>query len=86
MTVPCEIFGIRVVSCTHNGWTPGWWVYSRSGTNPYKLYMTDHYQSPNVEGVWSRREDAVEALDEISQRYGWNGSKFEIVKFSEVDQ
>lgn len=77
MTVPCEIFGIRVVSCTHKGWTPGWWV--RESQTPG--FETTYTQAEEIETIWTVA-NADRALADVIKRYGKRGVVFELIRFS----
>lgn len=77
MTAPCEIFGIRVVSCKHKGWTPGWWV--RESQTPG--FETTYTQAEEIETIWTVA-NADRALADVIKRYGQRGVVFELIRFS----
>ena len=78
MTPTGDIFGIRVVSCKHKGWTPGWWVRER---DPTPGFETTYTQAEEIETIWTVA-NADRALADVVKRYGKRGVVFELVRFS----
>ncbi len=73
MTPMSDIFAIRVVSCKHKGWKPGWWIGEGEGPGYELIYV----QTPTIKTVWSK-DEAEKAMVAITE----GGTVFELVRFS----
>lgn len=73
-----EFYTLRVVSCTHHGWTPGAWV-ARDFDQEFGTSTIVEVNNP----VLLSRASAEQEFDVLS-KYRTSGTIFEIVQFVEV--